>query len=394
MQRSAQMEVDLDLIAHNLRLVRSVLAQGPFRADGAPPRLAAVVKGNAYGLGSVAVAGELLADGVDLLAVGGLPEALELRRAFPGAPLLVMGHTPTGNLGEAARCGIRTTLFDLAQAEALSQASVALGVTSDVHVKIDTGMNRLGIKPDADTARLIGRMAALPGLRMEGIFTHLALRDRASDLKQFQLFERVLGETRAGGIEFPLRHVCDSIGMLRYPEFRLDLVRAGAIMFGNKPSGAPDGLEVRTPMALRARISRVRPMAAGEGSGYDEDWRAPEGGARVATVPIGYADGYSRRLSHRAEAIVRGRRVPVLGLVMMDQLVLDVTRAPEVAEGDPVLLMGRWGADEVAIAELAGWADTNRNEIISAIGRRVPRVYHKGGRVVAECDYLLDPVVR
>lgn len=391
MKRSARLEVDLDLVAQNLRTVRGILDQGPVAADGAPPRVAAVVKGNAYGLGAVAVAGELLAQGVDLLAVACLPEALELKRVYPDAPILVMGHTPTDYLGDAARAGLRTTLFDLPQAEALSRA--AQGAPALVHVKIDTGMNRIGIKPDAGTPGLLARMAALPGLRLEGIFTHLALRDRASDLAQFALFSRVLDQARAAGLQFPLRHVCDSIGMMRYPEFRLDLVRPGAILFGVKPLRTPlsDSTEVATPFALRARISRVARIGPGEGAGYDEDWRAPAGGAVLATVPVGYADGYSRSLSNRAEAIVAGRRVPVRGLVMMDQLTLDVTAAPEVRAGDEVLLLGRSGADEVGVLELAGWAGTNRNEILSSIGRRVPRVYRRGGRDVAEADYLLDP---
>jgi alanine racemase len=391
-KRSAQLEVDLDLVVHNLRLVRKTLAAGPLRPDGTPPQVAAVLKGNAYGLGSVPVAGELLSAGVEMLAVSCLPEALELRRAFPAAPILVMGHIPTEYLGAAAGAGIRTMLFDLDQAQALSRVSETLGTRTPVHLKIDTGLNRLGIKPDAGTAQLIAHMAALPGIHLEGIFTHLALRDEPSDTGQFRLFERVLAEARVGGVEFPLRHACDSIGMLRYPEFRLDLVRVGGILFGNKPLRTPsaDALDVRTPVALRARISRVRLIAEGEGTSYDETWRAPKGGAWLATVPVGYADGYSRRLSTRAEAIVRGRRVPLTGLVMMDQLILDVTRVPEVEEGDEVLLLGRWGSDEIGIAELADWGGTNRNEVISTIGRRVPRVYHKAGKIDWECDYL-DP---
>jgi alanine racemase len=393
MLRSVRFEVDLDLVCHNLRVVREALAAGPTAADGRPPRIAAVLKGNGYGLGSLVLAGVLLEAGADLLAVACLPEALELRREYPDAPILVMGHTPAEYLGEAARARVCTTLFDLDQARALSDASRALGVRTPVHVKIDTGMNRLGIRPDAGTPKLIARMAALPGLRLEGIFSHLALRDPAQDTAQFQLFQRVVMAATADGVTFPLRHLCDSIGMLRYPEFRLDLVRTGAILFGNKPlrtSGA-DALDIRVPFALRAQVSRLARIGAGESVGYDETWRAPEGGAVVATVPVGYADGYFRSLSNRAQALVRGVRAPVIGLVMMDQLILDVSRVPGAAAGDEVLLLGRAGTDEVGALELAEWAGTNRNEVISMVGRRVPRVYRRGGRAVAECDYLLDP---
>ena len=396
MKRSVRFEVDLDLLTHNLMAVRAELAAGPPGRDGRPPRLAAVLKANAYGLGSVAVAGELLAAGADLLAVACLPEALELRRSHPQAPVLVMGHTPTEYLGDAARCGLRVALFEWEQAEALSAASLALGTRTRVHVKIDTGMNRLGLKPDAGSAQLIARMAGLPGLCLEGIFTHLALRSAEADAAQFRLFQEVVGAAEAAGVAFALRHVCDSIGMLRYPEFRLDLVRPGALLYGVKPLRAPrvEAMDIRTPFALRARVSRVCRIEAGEGVGYDESWRAPAGGAVIATVPVGYADGYSRSLSNKAEAVVRGRRARVLGLVMMDQLTLDVTGVPGAAAGDEVLLLGRCGADEVAVLELAEWAGTNRNEIISTIGRRVPRVYRKGGRDVGVWDDLLGEEAR
>ena len=392
MKRSTRLDVDLDAISHNLRVVRGVLATGAPRPGGMPPLVAAVLKADAYGLGSLAVAKELLRSGVDMLAVACLPEALELRRHLPQASILVMGHTPTEYLPDAAQAGLRTALFDLAQAEALSAASAALGVETPVHLKIDTGMNRLGIRPDAGTAKLIARMAALPGLRMEGIFTHLALRDPASDLAQFELFDRVIADARAAGVEFPLRHACDSIGLVRYPGFRYDMVRPGAILYGVKPLGTPEAaaLDIRTPFALRARISRLRRVGAGEGAGYDEDWRAPAAGTCIATVPLGYADGYPRSMSNKAEAVLRGHRVPVIGLVMMDQLLLDASTVPDAAEGDEVLFLGRSGNDEVGVLELADWAGTNRNEILSGLGRRLPRVYHRQGQAVTETDYLLD----
>jgi alanine racemase len=302
-----------------------------------------------------------------------------------------MGHTPTEYLPDCARAGLRTTLFDLAQAEALSAASRALGARTPVHVKIDTGMNRLGIKPDPGTTALIARMAALPGIRLEGIFTQLAYRDEDSDRAGLELFARVIREARAAGVEFPQHHVCESLGLLRYPEQRLDLVRIGAIFFGVAPLKTPlaEGLDIRTPFALRARLSRVRAAAAGESVSYDRSWRAPAEGAVLATVPVGYADGYSRRLSNRGQMVVRGQRVPVAGLITMDQLILDVSAVPGVAEGDEVLLLGRSGPDEVGVAEVAEWAGMHRNEVLSTVGRRVPRVYLKGGRVVGEADYLL-----
>jgi alanine racemase len=388
-KRSVRLEVDLDLVGHNYRLVRELLAQGPPARDGRPPRLAAVLKANAYGLGALAMAEELLALGADLLAVACLPEALELRARFPGTPILVMGHTPTEYLPDCARAGLRTTLFDLDQAQALSRASAALGVRTLVHVKVDTGMNRIGIKPDAGTGALIARMADLPGLELEGLFTQLPYWGPAAEQAGFELFGRVVADAAAAGVAFPLHHVCETLGLTRGPAYRQDLVRIGSLLFGVTDLPCPPETSgIRLPIALRARLSRVRPLREGEGVSYDESWKAPAGGGRLGTVPIGYADGYSRRLSNRGHAVVRGRRAQLAGLVTMDQAFLDLTHIPEAAEGDEVLLLGRCGDDEVDLGEFARWDGTHRLEVMAAIGRRVPRVYLRQGRVVGEADYL------
>ncbi len=412
---ATRLEVDLDALSHNVAVVRGLLAAGS--GGGRPPALAAVIKADAYGLGALPVARELVRAGVDLLAVARLGEALELARGFGAAslsaggsghegavatgaghaggapvPLLVMGHTPDEELEAAVAAGVRVTIFDERQAAELSRAALALGKPARAHVKVDTGMNRLGLKPDADTTALLLRMAARPGLELEGIFTHLALCDAGSDTLQVELFARVVAEAEAAGLRFAYKHVCDSIGLCRYPAWRLDLVRAGAILFGARPGNAPlaEGLELRVPFAFKTRISRLRPVAEGEGVGYDYTWRAPAGGARIATLPVGYVDGYRRCLSNKAEVLVRGRRARVVGLVCMDQLVVDVTGIPGAAEGDEVLLFGRSGEGELGLLELAAWAGTNRNEILASVGRRVPRVYFRGGEPVETVDYL-DP---
>lgn len=389
MKRSVRLEVDLDLVGHNYRLVRQLLAQGPPARDGRPPRLAAVLKGNAYGLGALAMAEELLALGADMLAVACLPEALELRARFRDAPILVMGHTPTEYLGDCARARLHTTLFDLDQAEALSRASAALGLRTPVHVKVDTGMNRLGLKPDAGTGAMLARMAALPGLALEGLFTQLPYWGPASEWAGFQLYQQVAAAAAEQGVSFPLHHVCETLGLTRDPAFRRDLVRIGSLLFGVTDLPCPpETAGIRLPVALRARLSRVRPVRAGESVSYDRSWTAPAGGGLLGTVPIGYADGYSRRLSNRGQAVVRGRRAPVAGLVTMDQTILDLAGVPDAAEGDEVLLLGRSGADQVDLAELAEWTGLHRLEVLATIGRRVPRVYLRQGRVVGEVDYL------
>jgi len=388
MMRSTRLEVDLDVIRDNLHAVRGMLVDTPRTASAAVPRVAAVLKADAYGLGAVRVAETLLEEGVDMLAVACLPEALELRRHYPQAPILVMGHTPDEYLGLAAEHGVTATLFGVEQARILSRAAAGRGRRAAVHVKIDTGMHRLGMTPDPGSVETLSRMAELPGLRLEGIFTHLALRDADSDRRQFDLFLDVVAGAEARGLSFPLRHVCDSIGLMRYPDYRLDMVRVGAVLYGVRPMRTPlyPDLEIREAAVLRTRIARLARLAEGEGVSYDSSWTAPAGGALVATLPVGYADGYRRCLSNKAQVVVRGRRAPVVGLICMDQLMVDVSGVPSVREGDEAFLLG----GGIGILEAADWAGTNRNEVLSSIGRRVPRVYLRGGRPVGEADYLLD----
>ncbi len=403
MLRHTRYDIDLDAVAHNFRQVLRMIAPPEGRPGARAPRAAVVLKADAYGLGAVPIARVLLREGADMLAVACLPEALQLRAAFSDAPILVMGHTPGEYAAEAVRRRVTCTIFDHAQAEALSAAARAMGTVAVAHVKVDTGMNRLGLKPDqfaagsgeGSAAALLARMAALPGLKLEGIFTHLALNDEASDAAQFAMFTRLLDDASALGVRFAIRHVCDSIGLMRYPDYRLDMVRAGAVMYGVTPLNTPltDKAGIRTPFRFSTRISRLRPMAAGEGVGYDYTWRAPEGGALLATLPVGYADGYKRCLSNAASVVVRGVRAPVVGLVCMDQCTVDVSAVPGVSEGDEAILLGGDSADRpgqgIPVLEMASWAATNRNDVICSIGRRVPRVYSEGGRVVAETDYVL-----
>ncbi len=382
--RSTRLEVDLDRIGRNLDTVKSVL-------KGSKTKVACVLKANAYGHGAIAVAGELLDHGADMLAVAFLGEALELRQHYPEARIMVMGHTPDRLLGLAVACRITLTVFKPEQAELLVAASRASHEKAIVHVKLDTGMNRLGLKEYDDP---VGAVLALSGhreIQVEGLFTHLALRDRESDIRQAENFFRTATALEQAGVDIPLCHICDSIGFLRYPEFRLDMVRVGAILFGMKPlrtEPSTDALDIAPALCLKSDISRIRKVGAGECVSYDASWVAPPAGALVATIPIGYADGYMRCFSNKASVIIRGKRAPVIGLICMDQMNVDVSAIPGVTEGDEVLLLGGGPETGVPVLELASLAGTNRNEIMAVLGRRIPRVYAKGGETVGITDYL------
>lgn len=391
--RDTRLEVDLDALEGNARAVAALLREAPAAADGGPPKLAAVLKADGYGLGAVECAGAFLRGGASMLAVACLPEALELRRAYPEATVMVMGHTPDRLLPLCVRERIVCALWGAEQARALSDAARSVGATASFHLKLDTGMNRLGLRPGPGAAEAVARMAALPGLRLAGIFTHLALVDAEHDRAQFDMFMDFVAELKRLGVDPGLRHVCDSIGLARYPEYRLDLVRAGAALYGLPPLRAPaiERAGLRTAFALRTRISRLRRLGPGEGVGYDHSWKAPEAGALLATLPIGYADGYRRSLSNKGEVSIRGVRAPVVGLVCMDQCTVDVSAVHGVAEGDEVLLLGEGPDGVVAPLEMAAWVGTNRNELVAGLGRRLPRAYRRGGEAVRVVDYLAAP---
>lgn len=384
--RQTYYSIDLDVVESNFRDMKTIV--------GDTVKIAAVIKADAYGHGAVMIGGTLLAAGADLLAVATIFEALELRMAFPDADLLVMGHTPEEFAGLAVEHRIMPTLFDAKNAGAFSDAAVMAGAVLPVHIKLDTGMNRLGMKPYEDTVGIIGTIAGMPGLDLRGIFTHLALRDRESDMAQFAAYNKILAGCAAKGIQTGLRHVCDSIGAVRYPEFRLDMVRVGAAFFGVRPSrmGAEyDAYPFPQAGTFATRIARIRRLEEGEMVSYDDSWQAPKGGTLVATLPVGYADGYPRRFGNKAQVFIRGKRAMVVGLVCMDQTMVDVGAVDGVAEGDEVILLG---GGAISLNEASEWGSTNRNELLCGIGRRVPRLYTRSGKVVALDNRLSGSTLR
>ncbi|HEX2925017.1 MAG TPA: alanine racemase [Ruminiclostridium sp.] len=240
-----------------------------------------------------------------------------------------------------------------------------------------------------DTADIIGKMAQLKNLEIEGIFTHLALADRESDQKQYGLFSGLILSLEKAGINIPVKHVCDSIGMVRYPEYHMDMVRTGAFLFGAGPKDMANSQSIlRTSLTFKTRIAQIKEIRPGEGVSYDFTFVSDKV-CRVGTLPVGYADGYMRCLSNKGFVSVCGKRARVIGLICMDQCMIDLTDIPEASEGDEVVLVGGNREAAVPVIETAELAGTNRNEILSVISRRVPRVYIRDGKVVDTIDYLI-----
>ncbi|MGI9953170.1 alanine racemase [Moorellaceae bacterium AZ2] len=370
MSRPVWAEVDLRAIAHNTRQLKNLLA----------PRteLMAVVKANAYGHGAVPVARTALASGASWLGVATLDEALELRRAGLRAPILILGYLSLEDAPVVVEEGISQTVFNLEQAQALSRAALALGRPARLHLKIDTGMGRLGVFPrDAvDVARAI---LSLPGVVLEGIFTHFAnadARDKTYTWQQLNVFGQILNELEQEGIRIPWKHAANSGAILDLPATHFNLVRAGISLYGHYPSEEVERgrLDLRPAMAFKTRVVLIKEVPPGTYISYGCTYCTARS-TRVATLPVGYADGFSRLLSNRGEVLVRGRRAPVIGRICMDYCMIDVTAIPGVQAGDEVVLFGRQGETALTAEEVAAWLGTINYEVLCMVSHRVPRVY-------------------
>ncbi len=381
-------EIDLDCIAHNARALQGQLAAGS--------SLMAVVKANAYGHGDIPVAQTLAQAGAAWLGVSNLEEALRLRGAELKLPILIFGPTPVEYVFLLAGHGLTQTIHSYSYGQALMQAAAAAGQRIDCHWKLDTGMHRLGfdIRSPQTLPQLL-ELATSPWLQATGIYTHFASADEvgsdavAYSQTQFTGFIKICEALQQQGVSPGLRHCCNSAAALRYPEMHLDMVRAGIAIYGLEPCEQREGQPVLQPaLALYTTVTMLQDILPGDQLSYGRTYTAPNP-RRVATVAIGYADGYSRTLSGKGCMLVHGRPAPVLGRVCMDQLLLDVTDIPGVQEGDVVTVVDSKGTHGCSLAEMARQTGTIHYECACRVGQRVPRVYLQGGRQTQVVDYLM-----
>jgi alanine racemase len=372
-------EVDLTAIQHNLRRMKALTGT----------RLMAVVKANAYGHGAVEVARAATGAGADWLGVARAEEGLALREAGLAPPILVMGYTPPAIAADSIGRGLTLAAFDLEAAQAYAAAARALNRTVSVHVKVDTGMGRLGLLPD-DAPQFVQALNALDGLRVEGVFTHFANADSLpsssgrgrqprvawgegeySSQHQLQKFESILSALPSRPA---LVHACNSAGALALPAARLDMVRVGIALYGLNPSGeVPCPPDFRPALAWKARVTQVKVLPPGHGVSYGSQYVTTER-ETIAVVGVGYADGY-RRVLHVNEVLIGGQRAPVRGRVCMDQIVAGVTHLPAVRAGDEAVLLGAQGGEVISAGELARKWGTINYDVTSGIMARVPRVF-------------------
>lgn len=353
--------IDLSKLGRNMDAVRQMA--------GDEVAVMAVIKANGYGHGAVQIAPTLLRHGARYLAVARLEEALVLREAYPDAPLFVLGYTPDRLLETAVANRIVLTVFTAHQAALLSKAAEKLDTTAVVHLKAETGFNRLGTD-DMDELRAILRT---PCIYAEGIYSHLALKDRPSDEIQLEKFLHIVDALEQEGHVFRYKHIADSISAVDYPDFRLNMIRPGAILYGMK-SFESDCITVEPVMSMQTRIARLRRIQTGDGVGYDLDWVAHRPSV-IATLPFGYADGYPRALGGKGYVTIRGCKCPLVGILCMDQCMADVTDVSGVQEGDEAVIYGNGAQNTLSVAEAAQLAGCNKNEILCRLTERPARIY-------------------
>ena len=379
---STRVKIDLDAISANIDAIR-------FKT-GVP--VMAVVKADAYGHGAIQVA-RLLQGKCAFFGVSSMLEAMELRQAGLTTPILILGHTPPSAFPTAIREGIRPTIFHYEDALALSEAALQVGKLAPFHFAVDTGMSRIGFQVSQASADLCAKIAALPGLDPEGLFSHYATADCA-DLSraehQRQLFDQFCAMLRQRGVTIRIRHMNNSAGLMNFPH-HYDMVRAGIVTYGMYPSSevSPDLLPLRPALQFLSRVTHVKTLPAGREVSYGGTY-VTQKDTTIATVPVGYADGYRRSLSGKFYVLIRGKRAPILGRICMDQLMVDVTDIPGVTSGDRVTLVGKDGAEEITMEAIAAAADSFNYEFVCGISRRVPRIYVSGGRTIHSVHYLLD----
>ncbi len=360
--------IDLHALSHNFQEVRR-------RAQGR--NVLAVVKAQAYGHGAVRVAKHLLGHGADTLGVALVEEGRELREAGIDAPILVMGAIVPGQEEAIVAQRLTPVVFTTAMARALSAAARTQNTRVPVHIKIDTGMGRVGIAPEAAPA-FIEELTGLEGIMVQGLMTHFAdadLKDKQFASMQINRFETLQKELDARRISIPLRHAANSAALLDYQQALFTMVRPGLMLYGYNPlEGKTEGADLVPVLSLVTRIAFLKKVPAGIPISYGRTF-VTRRESLIATVPIGYADGYSRGLSNKGEALVRGVRSPIAGRVCMDMCMLDVTKVPGVREGDEVVLLGKQGNERVTADELAAKTSTIAYEVLCGISSRVPRIY-------------------
>lgn len=378
-------EIDLDAVCSNMEAMKQNLAPDT--------KLAGVVKADGYGHGAVPIAWAI-DPYVAMYAVATIEEAILLRKHQITKPILILGVVPESQFKNLVQYDLDSAVFELGEAMKLSDEAIRQGKKAGIHLAVDTGMSRIGFLVCEEAAEEACQIVKLSGIRLDGMFTHFARADEAckeAAEKQYEAFMRFDDMLKKRGVDVLVRHCSNSAAILELPKMHMDMARAGISIYGMYPSDEMkrDQIILHPALQWKCRVSYIKEIEAGVSVSYGGMFTADQK-MRVATLPVGYADGYPRGASSKGEVLIHGKRAKILGRICMDQCMVDVSDIPEAVKGDEVTLVGKDGKDEIMMEELARWCKGFHYELCCDIGKRVPRVYIKNGKVVGYKDYFND----
>jgi alanine racemase len=376
-------EVDLDKLAHNMREIRRVAQSKD---------IIAVIKADGYGHGALDIAPTLLDNGATRIAVAVLNEAVELRRGGIEEPIMVLGFTPPSLIDMLIRYDIEQTVYSYDLAKEISIVACKKNKIAKIHVALDTGMGRIGFLPDNESVEEVYKISKLPNIIIEGLFSHFSSadeKDKTYTNYQLENYNCFYERLKQKGVNINIRHIANSAAIVDMPESHFEAVRPGVILYGYYPSDEifKEKIELKPVMSLKTNIVHIKKLPSGEYISYGRKFKTSKESI-IATLPVGYADGYTRLLFNKAKVIINGSFAPVIGRICMDQCMVDVTDIPDVKLGDEVILMGQQEDLEFTADHIADLIGTINYEVTCMISKRVPRVYLKGGKVVKIRNYV------
>ena len=386
MKHRAWAEINLDAAAENMRNIRAV--------TNPSAQIMAVVKADAYGHGFLEMSKVFLENGADRLAVATIDEAVQLRGEGINVPIMILGASENEDAANLVKYDIIPAVYDFEFAKVISDVAKAVNKTAKIHIKLDTGMSRIGFVASEGNEKIVDEiieLSKLPNIEVEGIFSHFSTSDeKGHDYTnmQFNRFMQVVEQLEKKGLKIPIKHICNSAGIMMYPEMHLDMVRPGIILYGLYPSTEVDRtkLNLKKVMTLKARITMVKEVEPGRGVSYGKEY-ITEDNTKIATISIGYADGYIRKYANNGVVLLSdGTTAPIIGRICMDQCMINVTTVHNIYKGDEVIL---FGDSTVTADDIAKNLDTINYEVVCMVSKRIPRVYIKNGRTVKTLNYLV-----
>lgn len=376
--------IDLDAIAYNMTNIKS--------KAGKETGIIGIIKADAYGHGSVEISKVILENGADWLAVAVVDEGINLRKNGIAAPILLLGYTPELRLEDVVNNGFIQTVYTYETAKKLSDVAVRLGKTAVIHIKIDTGMGRIGYRVNEASADEIVKISELPNIEVNGMFTHFSTadeKDKDYTLNQYKKFVQMDALLRERGLEIPIKHAANSAAIMDFDNMMFNMVRPGIILYGAYPSEEvnKDNLSIKPAMSVKTHVSYVKEVNEGDYISYGRKYQAV-GKRIIATIPVGYADGFIRAYSNGGKVLIKGEYAPIVGRICMDQFMVDVTDIKDVQINDEVVLIGKQGNKEITVDFIASILDTINYEVFCTLSKRVPRQYIQNGKVIKTVKYV------